>query len=333
MKFLNNTTITDPAVNLALEETLFRSLPQHESCFLLWQNDNAVIIGRNQDARAEVNEQKAAELGVRIVRRMTGGGAVYHDLGNLNFSFITDRTDDTGMRFFTEPVIQTLKKLGVPAENNGRNDITAGGLKISGNAQFVNGHRVLHHGTLLFNANLNRVGDLLNVHPSKLKARGVPSVRARVGNIKPMLTNEAITLSQFREALISDMPERTPLYLSTECLRQIQTLAETKYRSDAWNFGRTLRSTLQGDTRFPGGLVQVGLNMDGDTITELVIQGDFFGERPAEELAERLKGQPVSQIKEIIAALDLNLYLKDIPKEGFTALIAQTAKKRSSFGQ
>ncbi|MDR2899607.1 MAG: lipoate--protein ligase family protein, partial [Clostridiales bacterium] len=178
---------TDPAYNLALEEFLFLHRRPIRDVFFLWQNEPTIVIGRHQNTFDEINREFVEANKVHVVRRNSGGGAVYHDLGNLNFSFLVDDTDgnrDGGFRFdrFTQPVIRTLQQLGVDAENRGRNDIAIDGKKISGNAQFRNGGRLLHHGTILFDSNLENLSMALNFAPEKYVSRAVASIRSRVTN-------------------------------------------------------------------------------------------------------------------------------------------------------
>ena len=198
----------DPAYNLALEETVLRRRIQGDY-LLLWQNDNTIVIGQNQNAEAEINRAFVETHGIRVVRRTTGGGAVYHDLGNLNYSFITDAGDAERltMERFTRPVVEALRGLGLQAEASGRNDILVEGRKVSGTAQRLLGKRILHHGTLLFDANPEMVAGALNVDPTKFQSKSSKSVRSRIGNIRTFL-KEDMDLPAFwaylKEALAGD---------------------------------------------------------------------------------------------------------------------------------
>ena len=163
---------TDPTYNLALEQYVFDSLPRDRQYFLFWQNHNAVIIGKHQNTLAEINEEFVRSRGIRVVRRLSGGGAVYHDDGNLNFTWITDADKGGGidLKKFCQPVADTLCALGADAVVDGRNDILVGGAKISGNAQYVREGRVMHHGTLLFDSDLSVLGNALRADPEKIRA-------------------------------------------------------------------------------------------------------------------------------------------------------------------
>ncbi|MDF2726267.1 MAG: lipoate--protein ligase, partial [Paenibacillus sp.] len=185
MKFIDNRGMTDPALNLALEEIALKTFPADEDYLLFYINEPSIIIGKNQNTVEEVNAGYVKEHGIHVVRRLSGGGAVYHDLGNLNFSFITN---DDGQSFhnyrkFTDPVVQALRKLGVEAELTGRNDIQVGERKISGNAQYSTKGRMFSHGTLMFDSEIDNVVSALNVNAEKIKSKGVKSIRSRVANI------------------------------------------------------------------------------------------------------------------------------------------------------
>ena len=201
LAFLDLST-TDAAFNLAAEQHVFDALPRDRSWCLLWQNRSAVVIGKYQNTLAEIDLPFVEQAGIQVVRRLSGGGAVYHDRGNLNFSFITDAgdTETLDMKLFCAPVVRTLAALGVRAEVNGRNDLTIEGRKFSGNAQYLRGGRILHHGTLLFDSDLSVVTRALRVDEEKIRAKGLRSVRSRVTNIRPHL-REDISLAEFRALL------------------------------------------------------------------------------------------------------------------------------------
>jgi len=196
---------TDPAFNLALEQFVFDEMDKSQNYFMLWQNDKAVIVGKNQNTFEEVNLRYVEEQGIRVVRRLSGGGAVYHDLGNLNFTFIVSgqNMEHMNLHVFCRPVIRVLRELGVEAQAGGRNDIIIGGRKISGNSQYIRGGRVMHHGTLLFDSDLDVVTACLNVPKDKVESKGIKSVRSRVTNIRDNLPENCrdMTLEQFKTLL------------------------------------------------------------------------------------------------------------------------------------
>ena len=197
---------TDPAFNLALEQYAFDALPRDRSWFLLWRNHNAIVIGRHQNTLAEINEEAVREREVTVVRRLSGGGAVYHDLGNLNFTFIQDagQAGQLDMGLFCRPVAQALQAMGVNAQVNGRNDITIDGRKFSGNSQYIREGRVMHHGTILYSSDLETVGQVLRVDPEKIQAKGVRSVRARVTTVRAHMPRP-VPLAQFKARLLEEI--------------------------------------------------------------------------------------------------------------------------------
>ena len=200
---------TDPSYNLAMEQYVFDCLPRDRMYFMLWQNDNAIIVGKYQNTIAEINEEAVRERGIRVVRRLSGGGAVYHDMGNLNFTFITDvgESNALNLKLFCEPVVRTLATLGVKAEVNGRNDITIDGKKFSGNSQYIRQGRVMHHGTIMFDSDLSVVSEALRVDPTKIQTKGIRSVRSRVTNVAEHLP-EKVTLPEFRRILLENIAGR-----------------------------------------------------------------------------------------------------------------------------
>mgnify|MGYP000195139918 CR=1 FL=1 len=202
---------TDPSYNLAMEQHVFDCLPRDRMYFMLWQNDNAIIVGKYQNTIAEINEEAVRERGIRVVRRLSGGGAVYHDMGNLNFTFITDvgESNALDLKLFCEPVVRTLATLGVKAEVNGRNDITIDGKKFSGNSQYIRQGRVMHHGTIMFDSDLSVVGEALRVDPTKIQTKGIRSVRSRVTNVAEHLP-ERVTLPEFRRILLENILRENP---------------------------------------------------------------------------------------------------------------------------
>ena len=229
MNYLNLKT-TDPAFNLAVEEYVFDYLPKDRMYVMLWQNDNAIIIGKHQNTLAEINEAFVQARGIRVVRRLSGGGAVYHDLGNLNYTLIADAEgSDLDLGLFCRPVIRALQKLGVDAQLNGRNDMTIAGQKFSGNAQYRKNGRVMHHGTILFDSDMSVLAGALQVDEEKIRAKGVKSVRSRVTNVRPCL-REDMSLQAFRQVLLESILEEypgDPWHFSPEEIREIEKFRET----------------------------------------------------------------------------------------------------------
>lgn len=301
--FYLETGSTDPAYNLAFEEYVLTNR-RDGNCLILWQNDNAVIVGRNQNAEAEINRAFVEEHGIRVVRRNTGGGAVYHDLGNLNYSFITDAADpdQRSSAIFTTPVVTALRSLGLEAEASGRNDILVSGKKVSGTAQQLLKGRILHHGTLLFDSDPGMISGALNPDPTKFQSKSVQSVRSRVGNIRAALESD-MTLDRFwaylKTVLVQD--GITPTELTQEELAEIDALKASKYDTWQWNFGKSPKYQTVFRKRHPGGLLELHLTVSGGAIEGIRILGDFLSLTPVAPLEQALIGCPYR--KEAITAV------------------------------
>lgn len=281
----------DPSYNLAFEE--FVQAHRREGNYLiLWQNKNAVIIGRNQNAEAEIHRDFVERHGISVIRRNTGGGAVYHDLGNLNYSFITDAGDvsQRSAAFFTGPVVTALQKLGLDACASGRNDILVSGCKISGTAQHLMNGRILHHGTLLFDSDLSVVAGALNPDPTKFQSKSVKSVRSRVGNIRGFL-KEDMTLPQFWDFLKTALADTVvPTVLTGKELAEVRKLQASKYATWQWNYGKSPQYATVCRRRFPGGLLEIHMTVRQGIVTELRIFGDFLALTPVKPLEDALIG-------------------------------------------
>ncbi|GLI51805.1 lipoate--protein ligase [Tepidanaerobacter syntrophicus] len=327
MLYIKNES-NDPYFNMALDEYVVSSLDPSEDYFYFYQNKPAVIIGRNQNTIEEVNREYVNENNIIVVRRMSGGGAVYHDLGNVNFSFVVDYKpeDFNNIERFAKAIVKALEKLGINAEFSGRNDITIDGKKISGNAQYITKGRILHHGTLLFDSDLTVLSKALNVKPEKILSKGVKSVKSRVTNIKEYLKDD-ISIPTFKEMLLKyvfevEGSELNEYILTPEDMKNITKLRNEKYATWEWNFGNAPEFDLVRSHRFDGGEIQVRMNVRDGIITDIKFFGDFMSVRDISEVEKQLKGQKFKNdaIKAALSKLNLKDYFGSISLEEIASL-------------
>lgn len=317
MLYIKNES-TNPCFNLAMEEYLF-NLDDNNNYVLLWQNEPTIVVGKYQNTAEEINSEYVKEKGIHVVRRITGGGAVYHDLGNLNYTFINKGTEKKEFDFkkFTMPIVKALERLGVEAELSGRNDITIDGKKFSGNAQYVKQRKVLHHGTLLFNSKMEELTKALKVSEDKFQSKGIKSVRSRVTNISDYLSGD-ISVSEFKELLLNYMfDEDTDLIegrLGDTDLNEIDSLMKNKYMNWDWNYGYSPEFNVNQGKRFEAGKIEVLINIKQGIIQGIKFYGDFFGSGNLEEIEALLKGKRYAEyeIRTALAHLNVNDYFKGI---------------------
>lgn len=288
---------TDPTFNLALEEYVFEKMSRDREYFLTWRNDNAIIVGRHQNTAAEINEEYVKEKNIKVVRRLSGGGAVYHDLGNLNFTFIVDAQpgQKVDLRKFCQPIADTLCNLGAAATVDGRNDILIDGMKISGNAQYVRQGRVMHHGTILFDSDMTVLGQALIPDPAKVQAKGVKSVRSRVTNVRQCLARD-MTIEEFRSTLAESlMSEGFEQYeLTDDDVAAIREIQQSRYSQWSWNYGFCESGDLIRKKRIEGcGTVEVHISLKNDLITGISFLGDYFSTLSPAELGKLFIGLPL----------------------------------------
>ena len=306
---------TDPRFNLALEQYIFDQMPRNRSYLMLWRNDQTIVVGKHQDTFAEINADYVRANQIQVVRRLSGGGAVYHDLGNVNFTFIADHTgSDFDFSTFCRPVIWALESLGVPAELNGRNDMTIRGRKFSGNSQYVKEGRVMHHGTLLYDSDLSVVSSALAPSRDKLTSKGLPSVRSRVTNIKPYVNDPQMTVEDFWAALRERMFRCFSMrkyQLSPQELEQVEELRKRIYSQWEWNYGHSPACSIRKERRVDGcGTLQIHMDVEKGNITRLAFRGDYFARKDSDALAEYLQGTPLEEGA-------LRQALKDWPVEDY----------------
>ncbi|PAL14389.1 lipoate--protein ligase [Peribacillus simplex] len=328
MLFIDNKGITDPRINLAIEEYALKHLNIDETYLLFYINRPSIIIGRNQNTIEEINSDYVDEKGITVVRRLSGGGAVYHDLGNLNFSFITKDDGDSFHNFkkFTQPVVETLEKLGIHAELSGRNDILAEGKKISGNAMFSTKGRMFSHGTLLFQSEMDHIVSALKVKKDKIESKGIKSIRSRVGNIADFL-KEPMSVEEFRSFLLQnifkDTGKVTEYVLTDTDWEKIHEISEDRYQNWEWNYGKSPKFNFQNSHRFPVGSVDIRLEVNRGIIENCKIYGDFFGVGEVADIERKLTGTRYEKeaISRVLDEIDVRHYFGNVTKEEILALI------------
>ena len=331
MNYYIESRITDPAYNLALEQFVFDSLDRSASYIMLWQNHSSIIVGKNQNTSAEINAAFVNANNISVVRRLSGGGAVYHDLGNLNYTFITDANADNiiNIASFCKPILEALISFGVPAEISGRNDMTVEGKKISGNAQYIRHGRVLHHGTLLYDSCTEMLVKALNVSDDKIESKGIKSIKSRVTNIRPFMKND-MSINEFRDALkniLFNAFEMKEYRLSTDENNEVMKLKEQKYSKWNWNYGESPAYNIRKTRRIAGcGNLEILLDVEKHgVIKNAAIFGDFFGNSETAELATSLAGCRLkyNELNERLGSLDITHYFHNINKEDFISLLLE----------
>ena len=321
---------TDPSYNLAMEQYVFDCLPRDRMYFMLWQNDNAIIVGKYQNTIAEINEEAVRERGIRVVRRLSGGGAVYHDMGNLNFTFITDvgESNALDLKLFCEPVVRTLATLGVKAEVNGRNDITIDGKKFSGNSQYIRQGRVMHHGTIMFDSDLSVVSEALRVDPTKIQTKGIRSVRSRVTNVAEHLP-EKVTLPEFRRILLENILKENPgeaYPLTQDDLAAVEKLRAERYATWDWNYGFSPVCTMLRRRRVDGcGLIEAYITVEHGKIAALTFKGDFFSASEPDELAAHFAGCTPDRAgyEKALGDVDVSRYFAGLQKDELIGILCE----------
>ena len=321
----------DTAFNIALEEYCFKQLKDEDEIFLLWINEPSIIVGKYQNTIEEINTEYTREKGIHVIRRISGGGAVYHDLNNLNYTIISNRDKgQEGFNFkeFSKPIIETLAELGVKAEFTGRNDLEIDGQKFCGNAQAYIKDRVMHHGCLLFNVDFSALGDALKVSKDKIESKGVKSVRSRVTNILPHLKTP-ITVEEFGDKIMEYMKKQYPnmkeYVFSKEELDYIAKRAEIK-RSWEWNYGESPEFNITRGKRFKNGKIQIFATVENSRIKNIKFYGDFFGKNEdLSEIENLLKDVKYTRedVKEKLETVDIGEYFSKFTVDEVVEVIVE----------
>lgn len=303
---------TNPYFNLAMEEYFLKNFC--DDIFILWRNEPSIIVGKNQNTLSEINIEYVKENNIPVVRRQSGGGAVFHDLGNINFTFIAnDKKGFSDFKRFTQPIINLLRTLDIDATFSGRNDLLIDGKKFSGNAQYNYKNRVMHHGTLLFSSQISDLSNALKVKPIKFEGKGIKSVKSRVTNIREHLKKD-ISILEFKDLIINyllNTNSNNKTYdLTNDDIDNIWLLANNKYSSWEWNFGNSPKYSLTNQLKYPGGNVEFNLNVEKGIIKNIKFFGDFFGEFDVSYIEELLVGikHDEDSIKDALNLIDINNY-------------------------
>lgn len=321
MKYLVN-NCTDACRNMAFDEFALESLPLDEPVFFLWRNAPSVIIGLNQSAYAEVNLTYLQQKGIALARRVTGGGAVYHDLQNLNYTIVGKSRDlNADYPDYLHLVVNALSKLGVPAELSGRNDIMVEGRKCSGYAKRVWKDRLMVHGTLMFDVDLEELMQALAVPGSKLDAKGIVSVRSRVANLKDYLPGypDVLALKDALHEILADGDGEVLLTPAQQA--EIDTMAEEKFRSWDWIYGHSPEASFRRSRKFSCGTVEVSWSVEHGLLKDVHFGGDFMGNLPPGELAARIDGTRFEQADILEALQDTGNYFDGLSPEDLAELL------------
>lgn len=333
MYFVDNSNNYDASLNIALETYLVENRLVAEPILLFYINDPSIIVGRNQNTIEEVNQAYVEEKGIRVVRRMSGGGAVYHDRGNFSFCFIKD--DDGSFRdfaSFTQPVIEALHKMGAKgAELKGRNDLLIDDKKFSGNAMYAKNGRMTAHGTILFDADLDEVTKALKPRKEKFESKGIKSVRSRVTNIKPYVSPEyqKLTTEEFRDLLLLEIfgvksrDQVKELKLTEADWAKVREIQAERFGNWDWNYGQSPAFAIQMSQKFPFGFVDFRFNVEQGVIKEVKVYGDFFGLGDISDVEDALVGVRFEReaVNQVFENLDFNKYFGRVTSEEILALI------------
>lgn len=322
--------------NLATEQYLMNEINFDEPLLLFYIEGPCIIVGRNQNTLEEINKKYVDEHGIVVTRRLSGGGAVYQDLGNLCFSFVVDSDSEEfgDFKSFVQPIVDALHDMGATSvEVSGRNDILVDGKKFSGNAMYTKGGKTFSHGTLMLDVDLSVIPNALTVPEDKIKSKGIKSVRSRVTNLKPYLSPEYqnLTTPEFRDRLLKELFHVEDLsqikdkeyHLTDEDQEGINKIFDDVYNNWNWVYGNSPEFTVKKRQHFTAGTIDARFQVDDGKITNVTFFGDFFGPKDATDLADKLKGVRFERedVEKVVDSVDLNQYFTGIPKEDFLNML------------
>lgn len=324
--FLINNESLDPYFNHALEEYFLKTSEQEY--FILWRSSPCILIGKNQNAYREINIDYVKANNLPIVRRLSGGGAIFNDLGNILFGFISNGTKDIFGDFqrFTKPILEALKLLGIDAELSGRNDLIINDKKFSGNAQARHKSRILHHGSILYSSNMSDLTSALNVNPIKFTDKAVKSVGSRVTNVSEHMS-KPIDVKAFMAYLFNYILETNSncsLYqLTSKDIEGIHKIRDEKTSTWEWNFGHSPKYSLTNEKKFPGGIIELHMNIENGIIENVKFYGDFFSESEISELEISLKHIKYKEesVRNILEQQNIDKYIKNISIDNMIELM------------
>ncbi|MBF0715531.1 lipoate--protein ligase [Gemelliphila palaticanis] len=305
----------DPKLNTAIEFYAFNELAKKDDVFMLWINKPCIVVGKNQNTTEEINQKYCDENNIDIVRRVSGGGAVYHDLNNLNYTIISNgkQGQEFDFKSFSQPVLDALASLGVEATFTGRNDLEIDGRKFCGNAQYVRSGRIMHHGCLMFDVDTSVLSEALKVSKDKIESKGIKSVRSRVTNIKDHLPNKDMTVIDFKEALKKYMNEKFGMEeytFSDEEVSKIKEIQKEKNDSWDWVYGKNPEFNIKRNRRLVTGKIEANIQVDKGIITAVKFFGDFFGVMDVADIAKKLEGTKYTKedVTKVLENEDINSY-------------------------
>lgn len=317
----------DPSFNLALEQYVFDHLDRRHAYFMLWQNHNTIVVGKHQNTVGEINAAFVKEHNINVVRRLSGGGAVYHDMGNINFTFVADHEGSSfDFSTFCKPVVSALSSIGVTAQISGRNDMTIDGRKFSGNSQYMRQGRTMHHGTIMYDSDLSVLSQALAVSPDKIQSKGFQSVRSRVTNVRPHVQANYDTPAFYdilRQCVCGEY-QAQPLHQDAIDWQEVQRLRDSQYHTWEWNYGHSPAFSLQRKRRIENvGQIELYLQVDNGIIGDTAFFGDYFGNGNTHELSSVLQNIPLREdaLTQALSHVDIGYYFHGLTRENLVALI------------